>query len=248
MALVARMLQQVIEEPHACAYLPRDDAQLEMMVLTGVTPPELDGLVSRGWRRFGRVYFRPACSACRECVTLRVLAPEFEATKSQRRAVKSAARFRREVGIATVDSERLALYAKWHAEREQVREWSPSTHTPESYARDFAAPHPCLREVTFRDDEAGGRLVGVGLWDEMPGSVSAIFFFYDPSIESGSLGVANVVMGIETAKNAGKAHVYLGYRVANCASLRYKSAYRPHELLVGRPGMQEAPEWVRPLA
>lgn len=238
------MLQQVIEEPHGCSYLPRDDAQLEMMVLAGVAPEELEALLSRGWRRFGRVYFRPACPACGACVPLRVLASAFEPSKSQRRAVRSAGRFRREVGPATVDSERLALYAKWHANREQVREWSPSEHTKESYARDFASPHPCLREVTFRDDDAGGRLVGVGLWDEMPGSLSAIFFFYDPSIEHGSLGVANVVTGIEAAKNAGKAHVYLGYRVADCASLRYKSAYRPHEVLVGRPGLHETPEWV----
>jgi arginine-tRNA-protein transferase len=158
--------------------------------------------------------------------------------------VKRAARFRREVGTARVDDERLALYAKWHGNREQVWEWSPSEHTAESYARDFAAPHPCLREVTFCDDDAGGRLVGVGLWDDMPNSASAIFFFYDPALEHESLGVANVVLGIEAAKRAGKAHVYLGYSVANCASLRYKSAYRPHEVLTGRPTVQETPVWV----
>ena len=174
---------------------------------------------------------------------MRVLSDEFVPSKSQRRAAKNAARFRREVGEARVDEERLALYASWHRDRERVREWPPSEHTAESYARDFAAPHSCLREVIFRDDANGGKLVGVGLWDETPNALSAIFFFYDPAIENSSLGVANVVMGIESARLAGKPHVYLGYRVSNCASLRYKSAYKPHEALVGRPALNEVPLW-----
>jgi len=31
--------------------------------------------------------------------------------------------------------------------------------------------------------------------------------------------------------------------VLGCESLRYKAAYGPHELLVGRPAMDEEPVW-----
>ncbi len=51
---------------------------------------------------------------------------------------------------------------------------------------------------------------------------------------------------VEEAREAGLPHVYLGYRVAGCASLRYKATFRPHELLSGRPAMTEQPVWYPP--
>ena len=60
-----------------------------------------------------------------------------------------------------------------------------------------------------------------------------------------SLGVAHVVAIIEDAKARNKPWVYLGYRVAACASLAYKGKYKPHELLVGRPEPDEEPRWTK---
>jgi arginyl-tRNA--protein-N-Asp/Glu arginylyltransferase len=45
------------------------------------------------------------------------------------------------------------------------------------------------------------------------------------------------------AREEGKAHVYLGFRINDCASMSYKAGFRPHELLAGRPGPDEAPYW-----
>ncbi len=240
---VARVLQQIIEEPRECSYLPAERARLEVKVIIDVTTVELEEMLSRGWRRFGPCYFRPACRACDECVTLRVIADRFAPSKSQRRAARKASRFRRVVARPIVDDARLALYAKWHADRESVRDWPSSEQNAERYALDFAFPHPAAREVAFYDDAAGGKLVGLGLCDETPHAMSAAFFFYDPEYASDSLGVANVVTLVEDAKRRGIAHVYLGYRVMECASLKYKAGYRPHELLVGRPAREEEAVW-----
>jgi len=238
---MARVLQQLVEEPHACAYLAAQAASLEVHVMVDVSAAELESMLERGWRRFGPCYFRPACAPCAECVTLRIVVDAFAPNKSQRRAAKKHARLRRVVGRPRVDAERLALYAKWHEDREHERDWSPSAQTAERYALDFAFPHPAAREVAFYDDDAGGKLVGLGLCDETPRALSAAFFFYDPAYDS--LGVANVLALIADARARGLPHVYLGYRVSGCASLKYKAAYRPHELLVGRPEMNEAPLW-----
>jgi leucyl-tRNA---protein transferase len=45
------------------------------------------------------------------------------------------------------------------------------------------------------------------------------------------------------ASARGLEHVYLGYRVEGCASLAYKSRFRPHELLEGRPEVDATPRW-----
>lgn len=240
---MARLIQRIVEPPRPCSYLPDRRASLDLRVLVDVTPDELDELLVRGWRRFGAVYFRPACTACDECVTLRIPTATFVPSKSQRRARKNAAGLHRIVSPPIVDDERLDLYRRWHEAREESRGWEPSELDAERYAFDFAFPHPCVREVAFRDPADGDRLVGLGIVDETPNAMSAVYFFWDPERAPASLGVANVVSLIEDAKARGKAHVYLGYRVEGCRSLAYKSRFLPHELLRARPRPDETPDW-----
>jgi arginine-tRNA-protein transferase len=237
---VARQLQHLVEPPRPCSYLGEATARLEIRVMLDVTPNELDALLERGWRRFGPCYFRPACSPCNECVTLRVPVATFRPSKGQRRAAKACAHLRRVVGRPLVDAARLSLYEKWHATRERMRGWGPNALDPERYALDFAFPHACVREVAFYDAE---RLVGVGIVDETPRALSAVYFYYDPEYGCLSPGTANVLYLIEDAKQRSLAHVYLGYRVKGCASLRYKETFVPHELLEGRPKFDERPVW-----
>jgi arginine-tRNA-protein transferase len=142
----------------------------------------------------------------------------------------------------------MALYAKWHAGRERARGWTPNPLDAQRYRLDFAFPHPSAREAAFYDDDAGGRLVGVSIFDETPRCLSAAYFYFDPDYARLSLGTANIVSLVDDARRAGRAHVYLGYSVDGCASLAYKARFRPHELLTGRPGPHEAPAWLVPPA
>jgi arginine-tRNA-protein transferase len=239
-----RLLERMVEKPHPCAYLPSQSASLEVRVMLDVTGDEMDAMLERGWRRFGPIYFRPACASCSECVSLRVRADRFEPSKSQRRAARGCQRLRRVVGPPKVDAERLSLYARWHEGREDVRGWQPNGQTPERYSLEFAFPHPCSREAAFYDDENAGRLVGVGLFDATPRALSAAFFFHDPDYARLSLGTANILALIDDARASSRRYVYLGYRVEGCTSLRYKSAFRPHELLRDRPeSLDDASPW-----
>jgi arginine-tRNA-protein transferase len=239
-----RLLERVVEKPHACAYLPTERASLDVRVMLDVSAPEMEALLERGWRRFGPIYFRPACASCSECVSIRVMADHFRPSKSQRRVTRACHAIRRVVGPPQVDDERLDLYARWHAARERTRGWEPNAQTRERYSLEFAFPHPCAQEAAFYDDEAGGRLVGVGLYDATPRALSAAFFFHDPEYARFSLGTANILSLIAEAQHTCRPHVYLGYRVEGCASLRYKAAFRPHELLHGRPdSLDEPPRW-----
>jgi arginine-tRNA-protein transferase len=242
---MAIILGHNIEPPGPCSYLPDEQSSLEQLVMQDVSAEEYERMLVRGWRRFGPMYFRPACQACNQCVSLRLPTDTFKPNRSQRRARAACAHFRVEVGPPRVDPERLALYRAWHAEREQTREWGASPLGMRDYFLQFAFPHPAAREVAYYDDtaEGGPRLVGLGICDEMPNAWSAVYFFYDPAYARYSPGSANVVFQVELARARGIPHVYLGYRVQECASLRYKGTFRPHELLQGRPGPEENPDW-----
>ena len=145
------------------------------------------------------------------------------------------------IGAPRVDRARLDLYARWHAARQSRRGWSPSPLGAEEYWLQFAYPHEAVREVTLWD---GGSLVAVSLCDVTPRAWSAIYFFYDPRVARLSPGIANVMLCLALARQRGIPHVYLGYRVLGCPSMRYKATFRPHELLLGRPGPEEEPRWV----
>lgn len=240
-----RTVEHFVEAPRRCAYLPEKSAVLEHRVMLDVDPVELEALLVRGWRRFGPVYFRPACMGCQECVSLRVPTARFTPSRSQRRARRDCAHLRVTVGPPQVDGERIELYRAWHAMREQARGWESAELDEQTYFVQFAFPHPCGREVAYWEERPGEvpRLVGLGLADETPGAWSAVYFFYHPSYADRSLGTYNVVFQIEHARQLGIPYVYMGYRVLGCRSLRYKASFRPHELLVGGAELTEAPRW-----
>jgi arginine-tRNA-protein transferase len=237
---MARLVRHFIEEPRTCSYLPALQASLEYRLMVDVSPLELEGLLLRGWRRFGPAYFRPACSPCTECHSLRLDVHRFAPTPSQRRALKRSHRFRVELGRPRIDAERLALHQQWHSTREDARGWEPTQLSEDEYATQFAFPSATGREMAWYD---GDRLVALGLVDVTPNCFSAAYFFYHPDIARLSPGIGNVMQCVEAARELGCQHVYLGYRVQACASLRYKGQFQPHEVLVGRPAAHEPTIW-----
>jgi arginine-tRNA-protein transferase len=74
----------------------------------------------------------------------------------------------------------------------------------------------------------------VGYVDELPSSLSAIYFYYDPEERHRSLGTWNVLQIIQEARTRQRPYVYLGYFVAGCPSLEYKANFVPNE--VREPG------------
>jgi arginyl-tRNA--protein-N-Asp/Glu arginylyltransferase len=230
-----------VEEPQPCAYLPGRLAQHEHQVMTEVDLDALEQLLVRGWRRFGPLYFRPVCIPCGECRPLRIPVGQFRPTPSQLRALRRSRRFQLTFGRPRVDEARLALYRKWHAAREQVRGWEASALDARGYFEQFAFPHPAVHELALHD---GDRLVAIGIWDVTPNAMSAVYCFFDPDLGRLSPGVANVMLGLELARARNVPHVYLGYRVLECPSLRYKGAFWPHELLSNRPSADQAPRWL----
>lgn len=240
---MALLIEEFREAPRPCSYLPDREASLDFRLLLEVTADELGDLLDHGWRRFGPTYFRPACGACQACIPTRIPVATFQPGASQRRARRQAAGLVRTVDTPRVDRERLDLYARWHEHREKRRGWEPSRLDERSYTMEFAFPHPSVREVAYRDPAHANRLVGLGIVDEVPQGLSAVYFFWDPEHAPPSLGTAHVVGLIDEAATRGLSSVYLGYLVDACPSLAYKARFNPRESLSGRPADHEVPTW-----
>jgi leucyl-tRNA---protein transferase len=223
-------LFQFVSPPSQCGYLADQNWQLEYELVQQLSPAEYLERLRQGWRRFGNALFRPRCQACSACQSLRVLVGRFRPNRSQRRVHKTnQSLIRLHIGRPSVSRAKLDLYDHYHAFQSEMKGWPD--HEPkdaESYINSFADnPFPTQEWCFYR----GNQLVGVGYVDDLPGGLSAIYFFYDPDQRRLSLGIWNVLSIIDYARSGNIPHVYLGYYVKGCPSMEYKSRFVPNQIL-----------------
>ena len=227
-----------------CSYLPSETARTEYRFLLDVSADEYAAMLARGWRRQGVSFFRPVCRACVKCRPLRVDVRDFAPTKSQRRCLRRNADVTLTVRRPQVSGEHLALYDAYHADMHARRGWDADTTDAESYVRSLIGPgYPFAREFAYHRGDA---LVGVGLVDAVPGALNSIYFYHDPDWRPDGPGTFSALKEIEYARETGRDWVYLGFWIPENASMSYKNRFAPHEILAGRPGVNEDPEWSRP--
>ncbi len=217
-------------EERDCPYLHDRPSRLEVRLIGQLAPVEHGLLLEAGVRHFGRSYFRAACGSCRECISIRVPVRTFRPSRSQRRTIAKNADLEVEVGEPQADQERIQLYRRFHAEREEKRGWTPSEIDLEEYTSSFVDNPVKTLEFRYR---LGGRLVAIAYVDESPDAFNSIFAFWEPTLARRGLGTFDVLTEISEAQRRGKELLYLGYYVRGCLSLEYKRTFRPCELLLG---------------
>jgi arginyl-tRNA--protein-N-Asp/Glu arginylyltransferase len=223
-------LARYITPPSRCGYLPGEVWQLEYEHVAALSRAEYMQRLLQGWRRFGTALFRPRCRHCTACRSLRVSVERFRPDRSQRRARRAnenAVELR--IGPPTVTRAKLTLYDRYHAYQAEARGWPMHpARDAYSYATSFVDnPFPTEEWCYYVED----RLIAAGYVDDLPDGLSAIYFFYDPDERWRSLGTWNVLCILDRAASRGVPYVYLGYYVADCPSMTYKSRFIPNEIL-----------------
>ena len=223
-----------LSTPSQCQYLRDRVWQLRYELVPDLEPAACMERLQQGWRRFGYVMFRPECPSCLMCQPLRVSVRTFRPNQSQRRTWKrNQDEVTVQVGPPTLSRDRQDLWVRFHRHGQETKGWPAE-----------AASDPgMLLENPFRTEEwtyyVGNRLIAVAYVDALPGGLSAIYCYYDPTERARSLGTFNILSLLAAARERGLPHVYLGYYVAGCRSMEYKRKFRPNEVL--RPnGIWEA--------
>jgi arginine-tRNA-protein transferase len=223
-----------------CGYLREQTWRLEYELVDELSPREYLERMEQGWRRFGRALFRPRCPACSACRSLRVVVDRFQPNRSQRRVRKAnAGRIALRIGEPSVSRDKLDLYDRYHAYQSATKEWpAHAGHDVHGYMNSFVDNPLPTQEWCYYERE---RLVAVGYVDDLPGALSAIYCFYEPELRGYSLGTWNVLCLIQEAARRGLAFVYLGYHVASCQSMEYKTHFVPHQILGSDGQWSDAP-------
>ncbi len=224
-----------------CSYLANKATNTHYKIIENASSLDTSELIERGFRRFGKMYFRPICDGCNECQSVKVDVENFEFSKSQRRVMKKANFIKNYVQTPSLTQAHLDLFEKYHTHMRDKRGWEHQKTTAEHYHNSFVNGHGDFGyEVLYFDED---KLIGVDLIDILDEGISSIYFYYDPDYENYSLGKFSLYNQIKYAKQNSKKWIYLGYYVKECQSLSYKTHYKPYVTLKGRPSQSEEYSW-----
>jgi len=211
-------------ETHACPYLPGREA-LEEFFVAEQFPPELyHEFMNYGFRRSGRIIYRPICPTCLECRPIRVPAAAFMPNKALRRVLRKNEDVEIRVAAPRFSREKFRLYSDYLLlKHDTIPENSPV------YLRGSLYLSP-VKTIEF-EYRVRGRLVGVGIADLCSRSLSSVYMFYDPECSQRSLGTFSAIQEIFFCREHSIPHYYLGFFVRECPSMNYKERFRPNEIL-----------------
>jgi len=224
-----------------CSYLDAKEQTMHYKIIQKCSTQANQELIERGYRRFGKMFFRPICEGCDECKSIKIDVDNYTFSKSARRIMKKANIFHSYVQKPTLSQEHLEVFDKYHRHMQIKKGWDFNETSAQHYYSSFVDGYEDFGyEILYFHEE---KLVAVDLIDILDEGVSSIYFYYDPDYASYSLGKLSLYNQIKYAKNANKRWIYLGYYVKDCPSLSYKAEYKPYLTLEGRPREDEAFKW-----
>jgi arginyl-tRNA--protein-N-Asp/Glu arginylyltransferase len=224
-----------------CSYLAQKDQTTHYKVIEECSTSYCQELIEHGYRRFGKMYFRPICGACDECKSIKIDVENFNFSSSHKRVIRKAANIKSYIQRPSMSKAHLELFEKYHLFMKDKKGWEHTSSSAQSYYSSFVDAHNDFGyEVLYFAEE---KLIGVDLIDVLEEGISSIYFYYDPDYAHYSLGKLSLYNQILFAKRSHKKWIYLGYYVKDCQSLSYKSQYKPYVTLDGRPELYEEPIW-----
>jgi leucyl-tRNA---protein transferase len=230
--------QFFLTSPSACPYLP---GKLERKVFThlvGERAPEVNNLLTHGgFRRSQSIAYRPACDACRACISVRVLVDEFRLTKTFRRVERLNRDLIGSERISSPTAEQYSLFRAYLDARHASGGMVDMTVLDYSMMVEDSHVNTKLIEYRARGIDSGitgrgdGPLLAVALTDVLSDGLSMVYSYYDPDQRARSLGTFIILDHIERAKRHGLPYVYLGYWVEGSPKMDYKRRFLPQERL-----------------
>ncbi len=231
---VTKFPQFYLTAPATCPYL---EGKLERKVFTqllGPAAPTLnDALTHAGFRRSQSIAYKPACDGCSACISVRIVCPRFNVTKSFRRILNKNTDIVVEPVVAHATEEQFELLQLYLKTRH------PAGGMTEMDEHDYAAmvedTSVMTRIIEYRlpalAGERKGQLIGAALTDVLDDGLSMVYSFFDPAFANRGLGTFMILDHVNLALSKGLEHVYLGYWVQHSPKMAYKSRFRPLEAL-----------------
>lgn len=212
-----------LSAPQACSYLPEESSSSLFIDPAAPIDMRLYGkLLQRGFRRSGKLVYRPQCEACQQCLSVRIPVAQVQLRRRHQRILRRNAQVELVSRPARFEQEHFQLYRAYTASRHAGGSMAEST--PEQYL-DFLQCH--WSHTQFIELRESGRLLAVAVTDQAPDGLSAVYTFFDPELPQRSLGTFSVLTQFKLAAQRDLPYIYLGYWIRDCRKMSYKADFRP---------------------
>ena len=216
--------------PQRCPYLPDRCERKIVTELFGDDPQQLhDLLISTGFRRSHGMVYKPACSGCAACVPVRIRVSDFRPSRSLRRVWTRNSDLQAKLLKPVASVEQYDLFARYQQSRHG--DGGMATMSFDDYRAMVEDTMVDSSIVEFRD--SSDRLVAVSLSDRLGDGLSGIYKFFDPDQGRRSAGTFIILWHVHHAHHERLPFVYLGYWIADCRKMAYKSRFSGLEGLDG---------------
>ena len=220
-----------------CPYLPGRTERKVFAELRGPDAQRMsEGLGRIGFRRSQNVVYRPSCESCTACVSVRIVANQFQLSHSQRKLLRRNA----DLDVAACDA--WATEEQFDLLRRYLKDRHPTGGMASMDGYDFAEMIETspVNTVVVEYREPGengkpGKLVGACLTDKQSDGLSMVYSFYDTGPEARpGLGTFMILDHVMRAAEVGLRYVYLGYWVKGSPRMDYKRRFSPLEMLTAQ--------------
>ena len=229
--------QFYLTAPSPCPYLPGNEERKVFTHLVGERAAELNDLLTHGgFRRSQSIAYRPACDACKSCVSVRVVVADFRPSRTMRRVMARNRDVTGEMRSAVPTSEQYSVFRAYLDARH--RDGGMADMTVLDYAMMVEDSHVQTRMIDYRarppqrGRSGPGELLSVALTDVLSDGLSMVYSFFEPEAGDRSLGTFMILDHIERARCMRLPYVYLGYWVRGSQKMDYKSRFLPQERLL----------------
>ncbi len=229
--------QFYLTAPSQCPYLEAERERKVFTHLVGPRASEMNDLLTQGgFRRSQNIAYRPACENCRACVSVRIVAEEFEKPRSLRRIISRNSDLAVTERPAIASAEQYDLFRTYLDSRHQ--RGGMADMTIDDYAVMVEETHVETRLFEYRVSTGRlceeGELVAVALSDILADGLSMVYSFFNPAYVKRSLGSYMIVDHVSRAQRLRLPYVYLGYWVKGSQKMDYKKRFQPQEHLTGK--------------
>ncbi len=153
--------QFYLTAPSPCPYLSGKEERKVFTHLVGDRASELNDLLTHGgFRRSQSIAYRPACEACRACVSVRVIVDDFQPSRSMRRVLERNSDVVGEMRVSVPTSEQYSVFRGYLDLRH--RDGGMADMTVLDYAMMVEDSHVDTRIVEYRGHDPEAHAAGRG--------------------------------------------------------------------------------------
>ena len=183
--------------------------------------------MNKGFRRSGQYVYKPSCKNCNACIPIRLLASNFIASRSQKRARRYLDKLTVNIMPLTFYQEHYELYEQYQNKRHLDN--GKSDDEIGDYNNFLIKSNVDSKIIEFR---LGNKLQIITIVDIIDDGISAVYTFYDCSNQKLSLGTISIMWLLDFCKKENLPFLYLGYWINESKKMKYKTNFKPYELLI----------------